>query len=817
MWLLGIAFALKFPPKHVKYALKSVSGRQQQVARSSFPGGECMARRLRAWTSAISVYALVVGIWLVAVSRWWLTASTVPWDAKNQFFAFFRYLADGLHSGTTVFWNPYHYGGHPSIADPQSLVFSPPFLLWAWLDPSPSLRAFDLILLAHLLAGGLAIAGIGARKGWTTPASALAAAVFMLGGAASARLNHVGIITSYGLFPIALLALERALATRSIRWSIAFATVGSMIAIGRNQVALMLCLLLLAAAIAHVATAERPLRFLYSRLVIISLMILIGVLLLAVPTLLSLQLALLSNRPAITLAAALEGSLHPSALATLAVPNIFGSHAPDFGYWGPHYSILPEVGATDDTTNYLFVGTTTMVILLWLGIASGTMVRRGYRLLAAALALALLFAGGRYSPFYPLVFEHLPGFQFFRRPGDALFVVSILVALICGQLLTDFTKRGLSRGHFLGSVTVLVASFGILAWALSVAAMSGHAYKAALEILRVLPIAAVAVVALHLPRTISERAAACTGLAFVAVAELVVWNAASRMNAEPRVYYSLLEQAVHTDAEALRLLDRELHRRHLEGSRPRVEVLGLGGPWQNLSIVRRFEATTGYNPLRIGIYDKYVSPGESSARADERRFSATFANYSCALARAIGLEYVVLDRPLEQVRQMKRPERAEVLLAGPRVWIYRLHGALPRVMFRSQVRVADVDATLLSGELRNPPSADSVVIDDETPPERKSWPVPTGRGVESARVASWRPGRVEIDVDASAPGVLVLHDTYYPGWVAEVDGRRQPVLRVDVLFKGVQLDAGRHTVTFNFEPLSLVNLARAARQVLARK
>lgn len=787
------------------------------MSRSTFPGEGSIAGRLRACKSILLAFALITAIWLIAVSRWYLTDTTVPWDAKNQFFAFFRFLAESLHAGTTIFWNPYHYGGHPSIADPQSLVFSPPFLLWAWFDRTPSLRSFDLILMGHLLAGGLAMAALGSRRGWTTPASVLAAALFMLGGAASARLNHAGIITSYGLFPIAMLALERAMAMRSIGWSIAFAIVGSMIAIGRNQVALMLCLLLLMFGIAQVATAQEPLRYLRARLGIIALMVLIGALLCAVPVLLSLQLAVLSNRPAISLATALEGSLHPSALASLAVPNIFGSHAPGFGYWGPHYSIMPEVGATDDTTNYLFVGTTAVVILLWLGAASGTILQRGYRLLATGLALALLFAGGRYSPLYPFVFDHVPGFAFFRRPSDAMFIASILIALICGQLLTDFTRHGLPRAHLLGRLVVVAASLGILAWALSVAAMTGHAYQAALEILRVLPVAAVAALALYLPRTISERAAAGMVLAFMAVAELVIWNAASRMNAEARSYYGVLEQAVEADADALRLLDQELQRRHLEGSRPRIEILGLGGPWQNLSVVRRFEATTGYNPLRIGIYDKYVSPGESPASAEGRRFPATFADYSCALARAIGLEYVVLDRPIEQVKQMKRPERAEVLLAGPKVWIYRLHGARPRVVFSSHVKVADLDATLLSGELRNPPSADGVVVDDETPPTRKSWPAPTGRASGSARVTSWQPGRIEINVEASAPGILVLHDTYYPGWVAEVDGRRQRVLRVEVLFRGVEVGPGRHTVVFKFEPLSFANLASAARQVLMRR
>ena len=110
------------------------------------------ARRL---TIAIS---LVVAIWLVAVSRWVIQDTVVPWDSKEQFFAFFRFLSATLRAGEWPFWNPYHYGGHPGVADPQSFIFSPVFLIWGMLDPAPTLRTFDIVVFAHLLVGGVAIA-----------------------------------------------------------------------------------------------------------------------------------------------------------------------------------------------------------------------------------------------------------------------------------------------------------------------------------------------------------------------------------------------------------------------------------------------------------------------------------------------------------------------------------------------------------------------------------------------------------------------------------------------------------------------------------
>ena len=87
-----------------------------------------------------AAFTVIVAVWLIAASRWIFTDTVVPWDSKNQFYAFFRFLASALHSGASPFWNPYHYGGHPSVADPQSLIFAPAFVLWALFDPAPSMR-----------------------------------------------------------------------------------------------------------------------------------------------------------------------------------------------------------------------------------------------------------------------------------------------------------------------------------------------------------------------------------------------------------------------------------------------------------------------------------------------------------------------------------------------------------------------------------------------------------------------------------------------------------------------------------------------------
>jgi uncharacterized membrane protein YfhO len=60
-----------------------------------------------------------------------------------------------------------------------------------------------------------------------------------------------------------------------------------------------------------------------------------------------------------------------------------------------------------------------------------------------------------------------------------------------------------------------------------------------------------------------------------------------------------------------------------------------------------------------------------------------------------------------------------------------------------------------------------------------------------------------VNVKTDAPGYLVLADSWYPGWVASVDGRPAPILRADYIFRAVRLTPGEHTVSFEFHPLSL--------------
>jgi hypothetical protein len=60
--------------------------------------------------------------------------------------------------------------------------------------------------------------------------------------------------------------------------------------------------------------------------------------------------------------------------------------------------------------------------------------------------------------------------------------------------------------------------------------------------------------------------------------------------------------------------------------------------------------------------------------------------------------------------------------------------------------------------------------------------------------------QVVIDAEAPADAFLLLADTFYPGWTAQIDGLPAPIYRANISLRGVPLPKGRHVVTFSFDP-----------------
>jgi hypothetical protein len=145
---------------------------------------------------------------------------------------------------------------------------------------------------------------------------------------------------------------------------------------------------------------------------------------------------------------------------------------------------------------------------------------------------------------------------------------------------------------------------------------------------------------------------------------------------------------------------------------------------------------------------------------------------------------------LEQLGMRVGPEPA---FEGPEGIVYENLSAQPRAFVVENYEVTPrADASLLdriaSGEFD---ATRSVLLEKEPSPR----PEPTA--AQSVVVVEdegfdW----VRLRAQLPAAGVLVLADTYYPGWEARVDGEKTELYRANYAMRAIALPAGEHSVEF---------------------
>ena len=166
-----------------------------------------------------------------------------------------------------------------------------------------------------------------------------------------------------------------------------------------------------------------------------------------------------------------------------------------------------------------------------------------------------------------------------------------------------------------------------------------------------------------------------------------------------------------------------------------------------------------------------------------------------------------------ELHEKKLPERARALGSAGVLWFVSQDSRLAKKSEQVLVRVRQLDhvpGLEPSGWLY-----------------RNTAFVPRARlegATGSASIASEDHRSLVVSVMADAPGQLVVSDALAPGWSVSVDGALTRILRVDGVFRAVDVPTGSHEVRFEYVPpglragvaLALVGLVALAWAMLPR-
>ncbi|MBK8903673.1 MAG: YfhO family protein [Anaerolineaceae bacterium] len=726
----------------------------------------------------------VVGLATAVLLFFWPVVSGQAWiprgggDLVSFVYPMYRFAAQSLHNGELPLWNPFLYAGAPFLADNQSGLFYPPNLLLFLLNPRPSYRAIEGLVLFHFWLAGTSL--YLCLRGWQ-PHNRIAILPAMLGALAfmfsDLFITHIGNLNLNAVIawlPLALLALHRAIEAvgwqAQLRWALLGGLVVSVSTLaGHGQMTFMVGTFLGCYGLyrAVVGWSGRPL----IHLAVMGVVGMAGAALALLPAVLLIPHTV---RAAFDFAQSTNYSLPLEGLVGLLAPNFYGRGF--LGFWGG----WPRVEAG-------YAG-----VLPWLLAPLPFLLGKTRQALFFALAgaLFLLLALGGNSPVYGLLFGWLPIVPF---QVPARFVVlanlclAILAALGLDELLKQIEPQRARRtprlkedfssafsGSFavkilwwLGGTAVFLLVFGV--WL--------HGYAGQLSTVR--------------PDKAAQMGTAVTTFAILAGASWLLLAAYVRG--------WLLGPWVAGAAVLLLAIDLIGLGRNVE-IEPNDPTLGFAADSPALAFIQgddsffRVEIDTEHWQPSLGQIERLYDMGgvyNPLQLANYNVYKGSLGFRGSPLYNLLGVKYIVASKgPPPGDTTFLIP----VFEDDPQVTVYLNTLALPRILLVPEAAVLpDKDAVFTA--VHDPAFDPRQTIFLESGEPLAGEPAPA-----ELLLLRYDLNEAAVQVNTTQPAYLLLTDMAAPGWTAEIDGQPAEIVTANYAFRAVLVSSGQHEVQFSYRP-----------------
>ncbi len=490
------------------------------------------------------------------------------------------------------------------------------------------------------------------------------------------------------------------------------------------------------------------------------------------------------------------GRVHVSHLATMIFPNLYGSPTQAL-------SFPPKTPGKEPYNNYNELCVYAGVMPLLLAVACIAFARRrgvAFFICSGLLSLNLAMGSILYYPFARFV----PGFDL-STPTRTLFIFGFSVAVLAGLGADSLIRLKSGRGRLLvcgAWAAVAVAAVASLLRLQSTANIE--------RIARELPWLQHDLVTRYLQAHFSFTHAGNLRAMLLLAACIIILAALVLLREQKQkmrvliivlliVLVDLVPFGLDYNTTTLRMLAYPPTPgiRFLQKDRSKFRVLWFGKFFYNWLAGFNIEDICGYRSFYGRRYRKYLKLSQQQQgllpHMDQWLICRDFGS---PLLDMLNIKYVILPRHLNYLNPKLR------LVHEGDMNIYENKAAFPRAFFAGQYEVCASEQELMTrlGQSTAEDLRRRVLLEAE--PESR-FRLQT-RAAAKVTIESYTANRVEITVDASGPGFLVMSDSYNPNWRALVSNVVTPVMRANAFMRAVPVPGGRHHVILQYRPWPVI-------------
>ena len=725
-----------------------------------------------------------------------ITGQTLFWGLPAlQFIPWQSYAWQQINQGILPLWNPLNGMGAPFMANYQLALFYPPTWLgyiFSAIGGTPAFAWWQTLLIPlHLAWAGLGMILLSRRLGFNVMAQTISGLCFALSGYFVARSGFYSMIWAGAWLPW-------------IIWSASAISMPVKETENRQNgisVVLVVCLTL------QLLSGHAQLTWYTILLTVLWVFVggwvnrgwkgaarglwvlfyhgLIAVGISAIQLIPTAEYLISSQRStAVDFDLGLTYSFWPWRLLTLLAPNMFGNPG-TANYWG--YASFWE--------DAIYLGVLPLALglstLFKIGRKGKTDPRQPLIRLAWGTALiSLLFALGKNTPIFPFLYTHIPTFSLFNAPARWMIWFVFMFSLLAGIGTMSWTRpveRELRRFRLLTAAALAVTLGAVVTWLLL-----RDIRITFIEATAFLGIWATGVCMLTItkpsesdqPKTVDVWQWAAAGWLLL---DLLWANWSFQPTVPVDLFSESIDQFDGSTFSGRVLLDArfeydlKFHRFFRFSDYTPIEdwshLREIALPNMNLLPGSQFRYVNNFDPL---VQDRFTKWLDWIAGLPENLRTEIYQ-----LMDVTVLEERDINDPLGvRLTKINGSERirwytcADFFQDEDQVW-----NSLDNVI-NSPDRSALWQKLFLEG---NPSGATS-----------DCSPKPPAMTILNEDL----PDFVQIRIDAGNDGFLFLADSWYPGWIARVDGIVTPIYKADIIFQAVHIPQGAHTVEFIYRPNS---------------